>query len=66
MRYIVTRFDGWNYNFWIIGQAELNNYNDGSFENTHLQDKYKYHFYELGNELTELPFTTKNDKSPNP
>ena len=46
-RYIVTSFDGWYWNWWIINEDELADYADGSF------DDDKYQFYKLGKKLTE-------------
>lgn len=64
-RYIAVRFDGWYWSYHIINEPQLNDYNDGSFDNTYNQDGYKWDFYELGQKLDSLPFTTKNEKTPN-
>lgn len=48
--YIVTSFDGWNWNYWLIPENELPLYNDGSFEHR----EYKY--YEIARELSKEEF----------
>ncbi len=65
MKYIVTRFDGYYFNYWIIEEGRLDEYNDGSFDDDKdYPENKKYKFYELGAQLEKLPFSTKNKHSP--